>query len=71
MADDPKPPENDGTDPEKGFWDKMGALIDERVDAGIARTVEKYRVTSTSRNGGRTSLPEVVAGLMFGKPKSE
>jgi hypothetical protein len=55
------PPAND--DPEAGFW----AKLDERIDAGISRGIEKHVKPGTSRNGGRTTLPGVLADLMFGK----
>lgn len=54
------------TDQEKAFWSK----IDERIDAGIQRGVEKFfkqrKETGTSRNGGRTTLPGIIADIMGG-----
>lgn len=70
MADDEKK-ETQENDDESKFWEKMGSLIDERVDAGIARTIDKYKVTGSSRNGGRTTLPEIMANVIFGKAKTE
>lgn len=65
------PPKDPDDETEKAFWSKLGKLIDDRVDAGIGRAIEKYRVTGSSRNGGRTTLPGIMADLMFGKPPAK
>lgn len=69
--DDKKETQQNDDDQESKFWEKMGSLIDERVDAGIARTIDKYKITGSSRNGGRTTLPEIMANVIFGKAKTE
>lgn len=51
---------------EKTFWSKMTSLIDERFDAGVQRTIEKHSKPGQSRNGGRTSVPKIIADLMGG-----
>ena len=71
MADNQDPPKNNdggnsGTDPnpEESFWKKF----DERIDAAIDRKVADYRKkagTGTSRSG-RTTLPGILADLVFG-----
>jgi len=52
---------------EKAFWAKM----DGRIDAGIDRALGRYKVTGQSRNGGRTTVPGMLADIMFGKQKAE
>jgi len=72
MADEGQQQQQGGEpNAEETFWNKLGSMLDERIDAGIQRTVEKYKVTGSSRNGSRTSIPELVANAMFGKAKSE
>ena len=56
--------EGNGPDPEESFWKKL----DERIDEGIKRNVESYRKNArsgTSRTG-RTTLPGILADLVFG-----
>lgn len=52
-------------DQEAGFWKKLSDLVDNRLDEGIERAIKKH-VTSNSRNGGRSSLPQTLAKLMGG-----
>lgn len=55
---------NSGENPEESFWKKF----DERIDAAIDRKVADYRKkagTGTSRTG-RTTLPGILADLVFG-----
>jgi hypothetical protein len=69
---DPKEdPEKTEGDPEKGFWDKLGSLIDERVEKAFDREHEKRGTVGNSRNDGRTTLPGLIADLMYGKPKKD
>lgn len=66
---DPKQQNNDPPEEDeatKSFWDRLGKLIDERIDAGVDRTLQKYSKTGQSRNGGRTSLPQMLADVMGG-----
>lgn len=62
-------PDTDET--EQKYWDKLGKLIDERIDAGITRSVDKYTKSGQSRNGGRTTIPEIIAGIMWGPTKKD
>lgn len=54
----------DGNPEEEAFWKKF----DERIDSGIKRNIDAYRKnapTGTSRTG-RTTLPGILANLVFG-----
>lgn len=69
MTDNQNPQQqdnNDNTDDEKPFWEKLTKLIDDRFDAAVDRTVEKYSKGGQSRNGGRSTIPKVLADLMGG-----
>lgn len=62
-------PTTEPSDQEKAFWQKL----DERIDAGLQRGVEKFMPKKpkggepgTSRNGGRTTLPGIFADFMGG-----
>lgn len=59
-------------DEQKPFWDKLTKLIDDRFDAAVDRTVEKYSKGGQSRNGQRNTVPKILADLMGGpfKPVS-
>ena len=66
-----EPNAGDPPDAEQAFWDKL----DKRIDAGIGRAIgewKKAQPTGTSRTGGgRTSLPSILADLVFGPPKGD
>lgn len=64
---EPENPEGTDDKAEATFW----AKLDERIDAAIDRGVQKYARPGTSRNGGRTTLPGILANIMFGPEKSE
>lgn len=49
---------------ESEFLDRMMG----RMDTWFDNKVKSFRTNSTSRNG-RTSLPSVLADIVFGKPK--
>jgi hypothetical protein len=70
---DPEPQnQNSGggdSTPEDGFWKKLADTIDERIDAGIERGLKKHRPTGAQRTEGRTTIPGVIADIMFGKQK--
>lgn len=53
-------------DNEKGFWDKLGKFMDERIDAGVERALQKHGRVGASRNPERTSVPGFFAQLMGG-----
>jgi hypothetical protein len=66
-TDPQTPPAPEGTDEaENKFWEKFDLKIGEAID----RKVEEFRQTGTSRTGGRTSLPSIIAEAFLGKPKS-
>lgn len=68
MTDQNPPQNNDPNedDEQKPFWEKLTKLIDDRFDAAVDRTVEKYSKGGQSRNGGRSTIPKVLADLMGG-----
>jgi hypothetical protein len=61
-TDPPKEPTTE--EAEKAYWDKLTAHLDSWFDG----KVEKYRTTSPTRMG-RTTLPGILADLVFGPPK--
>jgi hypothetical protein len=61
----------DTTSTEDGFWKKLSDTIDERIDAGIDRGLKKYRPTGSQRTEGRTTIPGVIADIVFGKQKQQ
>jgi hypothetical protein len=77
MADgDKTEPQADPPDSNTGEGDKEAAFwkrLDERIDEGIERGVKKFVRPGNSRNGGQgsTSLPGVLADLIFGKSKAD
>lgn len=50
---------------ESSFWDKLGTMLDKKIDEGIERNI-KARTKQTSRNGGRAGLPEWLAKNLGG-----
>jgi hypothetical protein len=68
---DPQNQNGGGGDPspEDGFWKKLADTIDERIDAGIERGLKKHRPTGSQRTEGRTTIPGVIADIMFGKQR--
>lgn len=62
----PEPPdEPEGPDEtEAKFWE----TFENHLDTWFDKKVEKYRSTSTARTG-RTTLPEIMANLVFGPKK--
>lgn len=71
MADDNKtdPPADNKSDEEKAaesFW----AKLDERIDAGIERGIKTHIGNRDSRTG-RSTLPDMIANFMFGKPQQQ
>lgn len=70
MPDDKTtPPANPPAEPtpeeaEEAYWKKFESRLDTWFDA----KVEKYRGTSSSRTG-RTTLPGILADLVFGQEK--
>jgi hypothetical protein len=65
---DPAGTEPDTEEAEKKFWERFHVEIGTAID----KKVEEFRTTSTSRNGGRTTLPGAIANLFWPaeKPKS-
>jgi hypothetical protein len=63
-ATDPTPPSQEEV--EKDFFDKMEA----RLDTWFDKKVDKYRTTGTARMG-KTTLPEIVANMFFGKQEGK
>jgi hypothetical protein len=51
---------------EAKFWNTFEA----KMDSWFERKIEKYRGTATSRTG-RTTLPEIMANMVFGPPKDK
>lgn len=74
MATDPKPTDPPADPPkeptpeeaENAFWDKF----ENRLDGWFDKKVEKYRSTSPTRMG-RTTLPGILADIVFGPPKDK
>lgn len=66
---EPSSPPSTEPSPEDAFWDKLDA----RLDAFVDRKIKSFRdknPTSTSRGGaGRTTLPSILADVIFGKAK--
>lgn len=70
MTDSPNPDPSQGDksggdpNPEESFWKKF----DERIDAAIDRKVDAYRKKAGTGNSrtGRTTLPGILADLVFG-----
>jgi hypothetical protein len=61
-ADPPK--ERTPEEVEAAYWEKLTGHLDSWFDA----KVEKYRGTSPTRMG-RTTLPGILADIVFGPPK--
>lgn len=69
---DPAPAEDQGN--EKAFWDRLGQVIETRVDAVVEKRLKGMRdnSTGTSRTGAkRATLPGMIADLVFGPEKKE
>jgi hypothetical protein len=71
----PEDPKNQSQDPPKEptaeeqeeiFWTKF----ENRLDGWFDKKVTKYRETATSRTG-RTTLPGIMANLIFGPEKDK
>jgi hypothetical protein len=62
----PEPPEPTTDELEAKFW----ATFETKMDNWFERKIEKYRTTATSRTG-RTTLPEIMASMIFGPPKEK
>lgn len=63
----PEPPkEPTAEELEAKFW----TTFESKMDGWFDRKVEKYRGTATSRTG-RTTLPEIMANMIFGPPKEK
>lgn len=64
----PEPPaEPTPEDVEKKYWE----TLESRLDAWLDKRIEKARTTSTSRTGGRTSLPSILFDAFMGSSKKE
>lgn len=61
------PPAPEPSPDEVKFWDKLSKTVDEAIE----KKIEKYRGTGNSRTGGRTTLPDMIANLMFGPAKKD
>ena len=62
-------------DHEKAFWDRLGSTIEQRVDAVVEKRLKGLRPESGStgnqRGKGRTTLPGILADLVFGPEKKD
>ena len=73
----PQEPKNDagtggdGGDPEAQFWAKLDKRLEEGIDRALSKRDKARQQPGTSRNGGRTSLPSILADLVFGPPKGD
>ena len=60
---------------EKAFWDKLGTTIEQRVDAVVEKRLKGLRPagdsTGNQRGKGRTTLPGILADLVFGPEKKD
>lgn len=66
QSNDSQQSNDDADAKEKSFWDKLGKVVDERVEAAFT----KREATGTSRNkGSNRGLPAVIADFMFGPEK--
>jgi hypothetical protein len=67
MADDSKPdPKNDdAAEAEKAYWDRNKSELRGVLDQWFDDKVKEAKA-STSRNGGRSTLPGILANLVFG-----
>jgi hypothetical protein len=71
MPETPPPPETppESQTPEQveaAFWTKF----ESNLDTWFEKKIEKYRTTSPSRTG-RTTLPSIIAGMVFGNEKKD
>lgn len=71
-ANPPTPDPTTSTEPnpddqEKAYWEKFEGKLDVWFD----KKIEKYRTTGTTRTGGRTTLPEIFANMIFGKQEQK
>ena len=69
---DPEKTEAPEPDAEETFWSKF----DEKLKAGVSGVVdEKLQAirqnASASRNGGRKTLPSIIADFVFGPDKTD
>ena len=54
---------------EEEFWAKHKTATVGILDEWFEKKKEELRTVGTSRSGGRTSLPGIIANIMFGEPK--
>lgn len=62
---------NDGgsDDKETAFWDKLKGHVKEVVDGSVEEALSKRDGVRQSRGERRTTLPDILANLMFGPEK--
>lgn len=67
MAEDPKVNEtaDSGEDAEKHFWDEHAKRTEAILDSWFTRKADEVRKTGTSRNGGRLTVPALLADFFF------
>jgi len=70
MPEDPKTPAPPSEPTPEQIEDKFWEKFEGHLDTWFDRKVEKYRTTSSSRTG-RTTLPTIMADLIFGPPKEK
>jgi hypothetical protein len=67
-AQDPQPAAgDDGADAEKHYWDEHEKRTRGILDAWFDEKAKTIR--SSSRNGGRNTIPKIFADLVFGPEK--
>lgn len=63
----PEPSSND--DPEKGFWERLDKVVEAAADRVVEKRLKSARDNGTQRGTGRTTLPKMLADIMFGPEK--
>lgn len=67
QAPQEEPKEPTPEEQEEAFWSKF----ETRLDGWFDKKVEKYRTNATTRGTGRSTLPGIMANLIFGPEKKE
>jgi hypothetical protein len=62
-----------GDDKEASFWKRLTDTLDERIDKGVERALEKHGSVGKSRNPNdkRRTVPNMLADFMFGPEKKD
>ena len=66
-----KPEDTDPAVDEEAFWSKHKEHMTGILDEWFEKKKGELRQAGTSRSGGRTTLPGMLANIMFGPEKKE